>query len=225
MIEPRRQFHIGDLLAVVLDAPDVAPRGIYGVRALLAYMAGVAVSISDYVEYAEDFRSAILDVHPGLATFCRDAAPSREMAPEFVRRRVAEFGAYLTAPLLPADHPLHRSDRTTPLGERAASDERDNENLPHRPGRERDAPSAALLPGAATWPQSRIAQVLTVLAYFEAGSRQRAEYAEDAANLPREDLEFCLAALYANLQFEQRNGDLMMSIRPSQRGGRSTTRD
>lgn len=217
MIEPRRQFHIGDLLAVVLDAPDVAPRGIYGVLALLAYMAGVAVGISDYVEHAEDFRSAILDAHPGLATFCHDAAPSREMAPEFVRRRVEEFGAYLSAPLLPADHPLHRSDPITPIGERTGNDG-DNEDLADRPGRQRDAPSAGLPPGAATWPESRIAQVLTVLAYFEAGSRQRAEYAEDVADLPREDLEFCLAALYANLQFEQRNGDLMMSIRPSQRG-------
>ncbi len=109
-----RQFHIGDLLTVVMDC-IVSPRFFEGAVAVLRGMADQPVASSDvFAPYCEDFRAAILATYPTLGAYTAADAPPHELLAVWLRRREREFGRYLLAPQLSVTHPLRVRPRAAP---------------------------------------------------------------------------------------------------------------
>lgn len=99
----RRAWHIGEVFALVLGA-EVAPRGWKTVDVLIDYLAGMKLS-------GDERRAAALAAHnwlvrhfPDLANFDSEDVPSPEFRDLWLRRRIAEFGEYISIPRPPADN-------------------------------------------------------------------------------------------------------------------------
>lgn len=99
----RRMWHLGDILSVALGYV-VSPRGARGAEELEVYLAGRPLSLGDQVVYERALRRAVLDQYPAFAAYADDMPLPDELTPEWLRRRVAEFGEYLPVDPLPEDH-------------------------------------------------------------------------------------------------------------------------
>lgn len=102
-----RRFHVGDLLALVTGEEGVSPRGSDGLLALVWYMMRYAAFAADDFECAyQALRGAVLAAYPELGAYTAADVPPPELLPAWRRRRAAEFGRYLVAPVLPPTHSL-----------------------------------------------------------------------------------------------------------------------
>jgi hypothetical protein len=110
----RHRWHLGELLAVLLDQPDVAPRrdGAAELRAhLVGRSPGDALNPLETALVHPWLVAELARRYPALRPFRRAAeagglAVPPELVGEFLRRRVREFGEYLAIPPLPPEHPL-----------------------------------------------------------------------------------------------------------------------
>lgn len=102
-LDPRNSWHIGDILSLVMDYV-VSPRGYPAVVALQDHLADRPLSTADRVLYEGVFRGAILAQYPAFRAFSNDGPIPEELLPEWLRRRVAEFGEYLPVQRLAPDH-------------------------------------------------------------------------------------------------------------------------
>ena len=103
MHDARIAWHLSEILTVVTGY-DVSPQGEGAGDTLEEYLAGRALSTVDRLRYARAFREALLGQYPELAAYRNDVPMPAELIPEWLRRRVAEFGEYLPVRPLRADH-------------------------------------------------------------------------------------------------------------------------
>ncbi|HEY0779001.1 MAG TPA: hypothetical protein VGD56_13605, partial [Gemmatirosa sp.] len=135
-----------------MQTPRASARGSAGLTALRSYMAGRAPAGPgdgpvDFVvdaneDYADDFTAAVLAAYPELGAYAADVAPPGELQALWLRRREREFGRYLSAPMLPALHPLRDGTRGgPPAGDTIDIDARGSDAPPGaRPGPPRVQP-------------------------------------------------------------------------------------
>lgn len=110
----RHRWHLGELLAVLMDQPDVAPRrdGAAELRAhLVGRSPGDALNPLETALVQPWLVAELARRYPALRPFRRAAeagglAVPSELVGEFLRRRVREFGEYLAVVPLPPEHPL-----------------------------------------------------------------------------------------------------------------------
>lgn len=112
----QRRFRLPEILNVLLFY-DGSQRPSGDVRVLLRYMVGPSATDAELASAASRCVDAVLAAHPDLAAVYELDVPTPELAEEWIRRRIAEFGEYLTVPRLrcpdslPSDQTL-RDDST-----------------------------------------------------------------------------------------------------------------
>lgn len=120
-----RSFHVGDILAVLMDH-ELSLRGPAGAAVLQDYLVGRELNSRERMLYKSAIQDALRDQFWDLMVFQPEELPPRELVYDWLRRREQEFGAYFA--VLPmetrsvGDEKLrHRSD-----GELLDLDERES---------------------------------------------------------------------------------------------------
>lgn len=90
-----RQFHIGDILAVLLQH-DLSLRGRRGAELLQDYMVGRELNSVERGQFAADIRFALQEQFGDLLVFAPEELPPRECLADWLYRREREFGEYFT---------------------------------------------------------------------------------------------------------------------------------
>lgn len=101
-------WHVGDVLSLV-TGHDVSPRGPAAADALREHILGTVANMPDSMETdANKLVSLWLSSHfPAMDWFNDEDLPPRELLPQWLARRAAEFGEYLIVPPIPLDVVVH----------------------------------------------------------------------------------------------------------------------
>ena len=95
----QRRFRLPEILALLLTYDGSAKR-LPASRLLLRYMVGPTASDVELASEAPRCVDAILAAHPDLGALYELELPPMELMDEWLRRRIAEYGEYLTVPRL-----------------------------------------------------------------------------------------------------------------------------
>ena len=97
-------WHVGDVLSLVMGH-DVSPRGTAATDALREHLLGTVKQLpSDMGAITNELVTQWHISHfPAMDWFTDADRPPRELLPQWLARRAAEFGEYLVVPPIPLD--------------------------------------------------------------------------------------------------------------------------
>ena len=97
-------WHVGDVLSLVMGH-DVSPRGTAATDALREHLLGTArqLPLKMGIVTNELVTQWLISHFPAMDWFTDADRPPRELLPQWLARRAAEFGEYLVVPPIPLD--------------------------------------------------------------------------------------------------------------------------
>ena len=97
-------WHVGDVLSLVMGH-DVSPRGTAATDALREHLLGTVKRLPPGMELVtnELVVGWVASHFPAMEWFTDADRPPRELLPQWLARRAAEFGEYLVVPPIPLD--------------------------------------------------------------------------------------------------------------------------